>query len=165
MDTPFILRTMASRKLLHPGSPARIVRQLNALRRWGFGLYGEMRSTAARDPDRIAVVDEDRQITYAELDLRVRRLANALRAEHGVRAGDRVGLLCNNSAGMVEAMLALIALGAQAVLVNTGLGNTQLEAVAHDQSLTLLVHDDDLLGMLAAAPCTCPGWRCRRPRG
>lgn len=152
MDTPFILRTMATRKLLNPGHPARVVRQLNALRRWGFGLYGEMRSTAARDPDRIAVVDEDRQITYGELDLRVRRLANALRAEHGVRTGDRVGLLCNNSAGMVEAMLALIALGAQAVLVNTGLGNTQLEAVAHDQALTLLVHDDDLLGMLAAVP-------------
>ncbi|MDG6110159.1 AMP-binding protein [Dactylosporangium aurantiacum] len=156
MDTPFILRTMASRKLLNPGSPARIVRQLNALRRWGFGLYGEMRSTAARDPDRVAVIDEDRQVTYAELDVRVRRLANALRAEHGIRAGDRVGLLCNNSAGMVEAMLALIALGAQAVLVNTGLGNAQLEAVAHDQSLTLLVHDDDLLGMLAAVPPNLP---------
>lgn len=150
MDAPFILRTLARRKLLAPGSPGRVIRQLNTLRRWGFGLYGEMRSAAARNPGRIALVDEHRSVTYGELDLRVRRLANALRAEHAVRPGARVGLLCNNSVGMVEAMMAVVALGAQAVLINTGLGNAQLEAVAHDQVLTLLLHDEDLLGMLAA---------------
>jgi acyl-CoA synthetase (AMP-forming)/AMP-acid ligase II len=152
MDAGFVLRTLARRKVLNPASPARVVRQLNALRRWGFGLYGEMRSAAARDPGRLAIIDERRQVTYGELDLRVRRLANALRAELGVRPGDRVGLMCENSVTMIESMMAVVALGAQAVLVNTGLGNAQVESVAHDQRLGLLLHDDTFLGLLAAVP-------------
>ncbi|WP_433053907.1 AMP-binding protein [Dactylosporangium sp. CS-033363] len=156
MDAGFVLRTLARRKVLHPGAPGRVVRQLNALRRWGFGLYGEMRSAAARDPGRQAIVDEHRAVTYGELDLRVRRLANGLRVELGVRPGDRVGLLCENSATMIESMMAIVALGAQAVLVNTGLGNAQVEAVAHDQGLQLLLHDETFLGMLAAVPPGLP---------
>ncbi|WP_432982358.1 AMP-binding protein [Dactylosporangium sp. CA-233914] len=156
MDAGFVLRTLARRKVLTPAAPARMVRQLNALRRWGFGLYGEMRSAAGRDPGRVAIIDERRQVTYGELDLRVRRLANALRAERGIRVGDRVGLLCENSATMVEAMMAVVALGAQAVLVNTGLGNAQVETVAHDQGLQLLLHDEVFLGMLAAVPPNLP---------
>ena len=156
MDAGFVLRTLARRKVLNPAGPARIVRQLNALRRWGFGVYGEMRSAAARDPGRFAIIDERRQVTYGELDLRVRRLANALRAGHGVRPGVRVGLLCENSAAMIESLMAVVALGAQAVLINTGLGNAQIEAVAHDQNLSLLLHDDTFLGMLAAVPPNLP---------
>jgi acyl-CoA synthetase (AMP-forming)/AMP-acid ligase II len=156
MDTPFVLRTLARRRVLTPGSPARVVRQLNALRRWGYGLFGEMRSAAARNPDRLAVVDENRAVTYAELDLRVRRLANALLASHGVRAGTRVGLLCDNSVYQVEAVMAVLALGAQAVLINTSLGNAQLETVAHDQGLALLLHDEALMGLLAAVPPHLP---------
>jgi acyl-CoA synthetase (AMP-forming)/AMP-acid ligase II len=156
MDAGFVLRTLARRRVLNPAGPVRIARQLGALRRWGFGVYGEMRSAAARDPHRVAVLDEHRSVTYAELDLRVRRLANALRAGHGVRPGDRVGLLCENSAAMIESLMAVVALGAQAVLVNTGLGNAQIEAVAHDQGLTLLLHDETFLGMLAAVPPNLP---------
>src|SRR3712207_6936193 len=44
-------------------------------------------------------------------------------------------LLCNNSVGMVESMMAVVALGAQAVLINTGLGPAQLETVAYDQGI------------------------------
>ena len=40
--------------------------QLNALRRWGWGLAGELRQAAARDPDRVAVIDErGAALTYA----------------------------------------------------------------------------------------------------
>ncbi|MFG2038653.1 AMP-binding protein [Dactylosporangium sp. NPDC048998] len=156
MDAGFVLRTLARRKILNPAGPTRVVRQLNALRRWGFGVFGEMRSAAARDPHRVAIADERRSVTYGDLDLRVRRLANALRAEHGVRPGDRVGLLCENSAAMIESLLAVVALGAHAVLVNTGLGNAQVESVAHDQGLSLLVHDEAFLGMLAAVPPNLP---------
>lgn len=156
MDAGFVLRTLARRRVLNPASPTRVVRQLNALRRWGFGVYGEMRSAAARDPGRDAIVDERRRVTYGELDERVGRLANALRAVHGVRPGDRVGLLCENSAAMIESLMAVVALGAQAVLINTGLGNAQVESVAHDQRLSLLLHDEAFLGMLAAVPPNLP---------
>src|SRR6476620_6162238 len=77
MDVPFVLGTMAKRGLLRPGRPDQVGRQLNALRRYGFGLGGELRSTAARHPDRVAVIDETGERTYAQLLRRTERLAAA----------------------------------------------------------------------------------------
>ncbi|MEU4565966.1 AMP-binding protein [Micromonospora sp. NPDC023956] len=144
MGLPFVIATLARRGLLAPGGPVRVAAQLNALRRWGFSLAGELRQAAARDPERIAVVDEHGTGTsYATLLDRSERLARGLRSGLGVRGGDRVGLLCRNHTGLVEAMVATTLLGADAVLVNTGLSAGQLATVAEEQRLRVLVHDDE----------------------
>ncbi|MEU7908891.1 AMP-binding protein [Actinoplanes sp. NPDC049118] len=143
MAVPFLLTTLARRGLLRPAPPADVVRQLAALRRWGFGLAGELRQAAAREPGRVAVVDERGGLTYRELLDGAERLARGLRAAAGVGPGDRVGLLCRNSAGMIETLVAVASLGADPVLINTGLSGPQLIAVAHDQRLRTLIHDDE----------------------
>src|SRR5581483_11269009 len=99
VDIPFTIATFARRGLLAPGRPDHIAGQLSALLRWGYGLGGELRAAAARDPDQLAIVDERGRLTYAELLCRIERLAGALRDEVGVVAGDRVGLLCRNHGG------------------------------------------------------------------
>jgi acyl-CoA synthetase (AMP-forming)/AMP-acid ligase II len=152
VEAAFLFRTLARRGLLTPGRPDKVIRQLNALRRWGFSLTGEMRSAAARDPRRLAVIDETRSLTYSELAMRSQRLANALRTGYGLAPGDRLGLLCRNSAAMFESMLAAGAIGADVVLVNTGLGSDQLETVLHNQDVRLLIHDDEFFEMVSAIP-------------
>jgi acyl-CoA synthetase (AMP-forming)/AMP-acid ligase II len=152
VEAAFLLQTLARRRLLRPGRPDKVVRQLNAFRRWGFSLTGEMRSAAARDPGRVAVTDEARSLTYGELATRSRRLANALRAGYGLGPGDRIGLLCRNSAAMVESMLAVGTIGADVVLINTGLGPSQLETVLHNQGVRLLIHDDEFFELTSAVP-------------
>lgn len=154
MAAAFLFRTLARRGLLAPGRPDKVARQLNALRRWGFSLTGELRSAAARSPERLAVIDEDRSLTYAELAMRSRRLANALRASYGLGPGDRIGLLCRNSAAMFESMLAAGTIGADVVLVNTGLGPGQLETVLQKQAVRVLIHDDEFFEMASAVPAT-----------
>ncbi|GAA1635445.1 AMP-binding protein [Actinoplanes couchii] len=135
MGALFIAATMARRGLLTPGNPVRIVRQFGALGRWGFGLAGELRQAAARSPERIAVIDDEREVTYAQL------LRNAEAVD--VRAGDRVGLLCRNSAAMIEALVGVTSRGADPVLINTGLSAHQLEQVCEEQNLAALIHDDE----------------------
>ncbi|GII22353.1 AMP-binding protein [Planosporangium mesophilum] len=152
MQAAFLIRTLARRGLLSPGRPDRVARQLNALRRWGFTLTGEMRSAAARDPRRVAVIDETRSVTYGELAMNARRLANGLRAGYGLAEGDRLGLLCRNSVSMFESMLAAGMIGADVVLVNTGLGPGQLENVLHNQQVSVLIHDDEFFEMVSAVP-------------
>ncbi|MBP1780188.1 acyl-CoA synthetase (AMP-forming)/AMP-acid ligase II [Micromonospora sp. HB375] len=154
MDLPFIAATLTRRGLLTPGRPIRVVSQLNALRRWGWSLAGELRQAAARDPGRVAVVDErGATMTYQELLERSERLARSLRSHLGVQAGDRVGVLCRNHHGLIEAIVAAMLLGADAVLVNTGLSAAQLGTVAEEQGLRVLVHDgefnDRVLGLPA----------------
>ena len=62
-------------------------------------------------PDRIAVVDGARAVSYGALDQRARRLANVLHAR-GVGAGDRVALLAENRLEIFEVFLAAARLGA-----------------------------------------------------
>ncbi len=84
----FALATLARRGLAKPGRPDRILAQLVALRRWGYTLAGELRASAARHPDRPAIIDEQGSITYGGLVRRTDRLARALSVTAG-RAGRR----------------------------------------------------------------------------
>ncbi|MEU8090242.1 MULTISPECIES: AMP-binding protein [Micromonospora] len=153
MDLPFIAATLTRRGLLTPGRPIRVVSQLNALRRWGWSLAGELRQAAARDPGRVAVVDErGATMTYQELLERSERLARSLRSHLGVQAGDRVGVLCRNHHGLIEAIVAAMLLGADAVLVNTGLSAAQLGTVAEEQGLRVLVHDGEFTERVLGLP-------------
>jgi acyl-CoA synthetase (AMP-forming)/AMP-acid ligase II len=163
MGLPYTLATLARRGLLNPGLPHRTAAQFSALRVWGYGLAGELRSAAARDRDAIAIIDETcGEITYGQLLRWAERLARALRGVANVRDGDRVGLLCRNHAGMVEAMLAVSMLGADAVLVNTGLSNQQLTTIAEELRLRALIHDHDFGERVVAVPIR--GLGPRRPR-
>ncbi|MGI5146694.1 AMP-binding protein [Plantactinospora sp. CA-294935] len=152
-DLAFLVTTLTRRGLLKPGSPRRVAAQLGALRNWGFSLAGELRQAAARDPDRVALIDEERgEISYRELLDRAERLAWSLRARYGVAEGDRIGVLCRNHSGLVETALAGGLLGADIVLVNTGLSGAQLAAVAEEQRIRLLVHDAEFLDRVVGLP-------------
>ena len=74
-----------------------------AVHRYGLGdlLHEQARSR----PDDIAVVDGKHRFTYAQLDERVNRLAAMLR-EHGLRKGDRILWLGQNSFRVLEVLLA-----------------------------------------------------------
>ena len=68
-------------------------------------------------PDRPAMIFEDRRISYAELEVRVNRLSNAL-ADLGVGAGDRVAMLQVNCNQYIEAYFAAARLDAVYVPLN-----------------------------------------------
>ncbi|MEV6342652.1 AMP-binding protein [Actinoplanes sp. NPDC051851] len=148
MDAAFIAATMLKRGLLNPGNPVSVVRQFAALGRWGFGLAGELRQAAARSPQRIAVIDDDGPVTYGDLLERSSRLAASLK----LAPGDRVGILCRNSARMIEAIIGVTSAGADPVLMNTGLSPSQLVTVADDQNLRILLHDEEFAERVALVP-------------
>jgi acyl-CoA synthetase (AMP-forming)/AMP-acid ligase II len=175
MQTSYTAAVLARRGLLTPGLPHRVAAQFNALRVWGYGLGGELRSAAARDPGAVAVVDEVRgELTYGDLLTRAQRLGLALHRMANVRAGDRIGLMCRNHAGMVEAMLAASLVGADTVLVNTGLSGQQLATTAEELRMRVLIHDREFTEQVVAVPAgggyrlvagTDGGPRRPRPRG
>jgi amino acid adenylation domain-containing protein len=76
-----------------------------------FLLHHYLRSAAVRHPDRIAVEDRERSITYAELDAQSSRLAHLL-IERGVRRGDRVGFYLDKSLESVVAIYGILKAGA-----------------------------------------------------
>ena len=65
-------------------------------------------------PNKRAIVDAQRALTYRELHERTNRLANYLLAQ-GIRKGDLVGLSCGSRAEHFEALFAIAKIGAVAV--------------------------------------------------
>ncbi|MGH8794648.1 MAG: AMP-binding protein [Stackebrandtia sp.] len=147
--------TMARRGLLTPGRPDRVARQLRHLARWGLSLAGGFGSAARRDPHAVALVDEGGETDFAELDARTDRLASGL---GGLLPPDRtcVGVLCRNHAALVETLIACAKLGADAVLLNTGLSAGQVLRAAADHDLAVLVADAEFVPVLGEAADSAP---------
>ncbi|WP_081639809.1 AMP-binding protein [Actinomadura flavalba] len=135
--------------LWKPGPPRRVVRQLGALKRWGTTVGGSFVSAAARDPERVAVLDDDGAITFGELDARSDRLAVALG-----RFGEppRLALLCRNHRGFIEVLVGASKRGADVVLLNTGMSTEQLVDVVKQQNVDVVVADHEFADFLAALP-------------
>ncbi len=81
---------------------------------------------ASYEGARIAVREGDRQLSYADLNRRVNRLANALQNE-GVGYGDRVAILSENRTEYLELELAAAKLGAIVAAQNWRLATGELE--------------------------------------
>ena len=80
-----------------PAPPAAIAR---------IALGDMLRRTARRLPDAVALIQDQRRITYAQLDAMANRVANALLAR-GARPGDRCAAICGNSIELVAAIFAI----------------------------------------------------------
>ncbi|MGI9064699.1 MAG: AMP-binding protein [Pseudonocardiaceae bacterium] len=154
------LRLLARSRVLWPMRPDRALGAVGALARYGITPAAGYAAGAARHPERPAIIDDRGTLTYRDVHVRTARLARAL-ADRGVGAGSRVALLCRNSRTPVEVATACAKLGADVVLLNTGLSPEQTGAVLTEQRADVLVVDDDFPEQRAAAPDGCrvlPGW-------
>ena len=89
-------------------------------------------------PDRVAVIQGDVELTFAQLDARSNRMANALR-ELGVGPGDRVALMFSNDFRFLESLFGPMRLGAVAVPLNTRMGDDALQYVVDDAEAVVMV--------------------------
>lgn len=107
--------------------------------------------SAARNPRQLAVIDDQCQLTYQQLEDRVARLSSVLQLEHRVGKGSAVGIMCRNHAGFVESLLALSCVGADSVLMNTDFPGPQLKQVLTRQPLDCLIADQEFDAVLDSA--------------
>ena len=97
-----------------------------------------IREQALRRPDAVALRHGERAITYAELDDRSNRLAQALAAA-GVGPGDRVAHLDRTAPGVVELLAATSKIGAVTVPLNWRLTSRELATVVADSGAPVLL--------------------------
>ena len=145
-------KVLARSGVVRPVRPDRLLGMALSFGRWGMSPAAAYAAGAARDPDRIAVVDERESVTYREIDDRSTAIAHALR-ERGVYAGDAVALLARNSAAFLIAQVAISKLGADALYLNTGFAGPQLGDVLLSEGATAVVADEEFVPLLdAVAP-------------
>lgn len=107
-----------------------------------------VRAAARRDPERVAVVHGGRRVSYADLVLRLNRIA---RYATGLEAGTRVVVLVPNSLEMVELVLGLSEQRVIPVLLSPQTTARELEHVLADAGASVLFCHPDQTEKLSGA--------------
>jgi fatty-acyl-CoA synthase len=118
-------------------------------------------STAARFPQRPAVVWRDKVDTYAEFNTAINRTANAL-SRRGIEQGQRVALLSHNSREFALVYFALAKLGAISVPINFMLNADEVAFILEHAQVSGMIVEDALgevaRSALQKATLTGPGF-------
>ena len=101
-------------------------------------------------PNKVALICGERSLTFAELNLRARRIANALIAL-GVQPGDRVAVMAHNSLELLEITSGLSKLGAIAVLLNYRLREHEVAYILNDCQARAAMAGPDMVDVIEKA--------------
>lgn len=140
--------------------PQSLAAMVADMRRWGeVGMIPAL--NARRNPHRLAIIDDEGSMTFAELDNAVNGAANGLLAM-GVTGGDGVAILARNHRWFLIANYACARVGARTILLNTEFSGPQIRDVSEREGARVIIYDDEYaaavtmanpeIGMLRALP-------------
>ncbi|UNE64528.1 non-ribosomal peptide synthetase [Xanthomonas oryzae] len=115
-------------------------------------LHQRFEAQTAAAPDAVAVLFEQQQISYGQLNAHANRIAHALIAL-GVRPDDRVALCLQRGIGMIAGMLAILKAGAGYVPVDPASPQQRLAFILEDSAPVALVTDACTLPSLPSVSC------------
>ncbi len=128
-------------------APQNIAAMVADIRRWGeFGMIPAL--NARRTPDRAAVVDDDGEITFKELDDAAHAVANGLLAM-GVKGGDGVAILARNHRWFLISVYGAARAGARIILLNSEFSGPQIKEVSEREGAKLIIYDDEYCAAVA----------------
>ena len=103
-------------------------------------------------PHHTAVLRSGQSLTFLELDVRVRRIATALR-RRGLQSGERLAFLMPNGVDYIEIVYACSLLGAIAVPINTRYAGAEIDRLLEDSQPRGLIRHSKF-----PAPNQRPDW-------
>ncbi|WP_185444272.1 non-ribosomal peptide synthetase [Kribbella qitaiheensis] len=108
------------------------------------GLHTLFEQQVARTPDAIAVIQGDRELTYAELNRRSNAVAWQL-VDLGIKPGQLVAVRVARGAELVVAVLAVLKSGAAYLPLDPGVPESRWSFMINDSGAVALVGDDAAL--------------------
>lgn len=114
-----------------------------------------LRDSAARHPQKEALICGERRATYADVDGGANALAHALR-ELGLQRQDRVGVYLDNSVAAVQGLFAALKAGGVFVVVNPQVKGDKLAFILKDCNARVLLTSARPLKVIAAELAACP---------
>ena len=111
-------------------------------------LVALFREQASNSPEAIALVVEDREYTYAELDTLSHEFAAYLKESYAVSGDDVVGIQLERNEWFIVAVLAVLKLGAAYLPIDNNLPGSRKKMMLDDAAVKLLVTAaDKLIGL------------------
>lgn len=143
-----------ARKMFEAGAlrlepPQHIVAMLNDIRTWGeIGMIPAL--NARRHPNRVAVIDDEGELTFGELDAAAHAVANEL-LTMGVRGGDGVAILSRNHRWFLIAQYGAARVGARIIMLNSEFSGPQIKEVSEREGAKVIIYDDEYTAAVAHA--------------
>ena len=103
---------------------------------------------AEKSPDKIAVVFEETQLTYRELNEQANRIAHFLTDEYQIQPDDRVGLLLERSEWMITGILGVLKAGGAYVPMDPGYPEERIQHMIGDSGCKATLSDRKLIQSL-----------------
>jgi fatty-acyl-CoA synthase len=141
-------------KMLEAGAfklepPHNIAAMVADIRRWGeFGMIPAL--NARRTPNRTAIIDDDGELTFKELDDAAHAVANGLLAM-GVKGGDGVAILARNHRWFLIAVYGAARTGARIIMLNSEFSGPQIKEVAEREGARVIIYDDEYFQAVSKA--------------
>ena len=110
---------------------------------------------AEKSPDAVAVVFEEQQLTYGELNRRANQLGHYLR-EMGVGPDERVGICVERSLEMVIGLMAILKAGGAYVPLDPSYPSERLSYMLEDAQVPVLLTQRHLKGMFSGVSASIP---------
>lgn len=102
-----------------------------------------LRRAARRFPNRVALTEGERRVTFAELERDANRFANYL-LSRGLKPGEKLSTICNNSVELVKALFAIHRAGLVWVPINTMLAPDDMGYILDHAEVRIALIDDNL---------------------
>jgi long-chain acyl-CoA synthetase len=118
----------------------------------GMNISQHVERAAKFFPDKPAIIFEGALLTYANLNARINRLANGLKA-NGVGRGQCVALYLPNVPQFAICYLATVRIGAIALSINSMYKSEELTYILNDSGSVLIFTTGELLPNIPSADC------------
>ncbi|CDO86561.1 acyl-CoA synthetase [Mycobacterium triplex] len=130
-------------------SPLKTAAMAADIAKWGeFGMLPSL--NARRTPDRAALIDEDGEFSYRELDEAAHAVANGL-IDKGVKGGDGVAILARNHRWFLIANYGAARVGARIILLNSEFSGPQIKEVSEREGAKIIIYDDEYTNAVSKA--------------
>lgn len=140
----FFLKKMRERNMIESGGRSELVKDLKNIRRWG-GLEATIMARGARQvPNKVALVDDDGELTYGEFFQQAERLAQALH-ERGYHSGANVAVMALNGRAAILPLTARSMAGYNIFMINGNASAAQIEEYLDFHDVKALIVDEEFL--------------------
>jgi amino acid adenylation domain-containing protein len=102
---------------------------------------------AKNNPKRIAIKVDERTLTYRMLNEKIVRLANCLKYRHGLKRGDRVGIMMKRNENAIVSLLTSCTLGLTYVPIDADNPTHRIQFIHDDAGLSGILTDNSSLAL------------------
>ena len=114
-----------------------------------------LENSAARLPDKMALVCGNQRLTYREIDYSANQLASAL-VDMGIRRQDRVVIFLDNSVESVISLFGILKTGAIFIILNPTMKSKKLNYILNDSGAQVLITHTSKLCIINEAVIDAP---------